>query len=145
MDIVFNHSLLQLHHPFTYIFHCDLLAPFNGWLWISASVSVRCWQRLSEDRHIRLLFASMSQHQQQCPFWCLQMSGWPFLQPLLHIYSCISIDTDNSDLIRDGWVSHPYTVVMSIYCRWCLQVQFHCCCWCWLMSSLLSPENLLHP
>jgi len=52
----------------------------------------------------------MSQHQQQCPIWCLHISVWPFLQPLLHIYSCILIDTDNSDLIRDGWV------VPSLHC-----------------------------
>ena len=36
------------------------------WLWVSASVLVRCWQSLSESSHTRLLFASISWHQQQC-------------------------------------------------------------------------------
>jgi len=55
---------------------------------------------------------------------------------------CISIDTDNSDLIRDGWVSHPYTVVMSIYCRFILTVVVYVvqCHQCWVQGTCRIPS-----
>ena len=36
----------------------------NGWLWVSASVFVRCWQSFSGDSPTGLLSASSSWHQQ---------------------------------------------------------------------------------
>jgi hypothetical protein len=38
----------------------------NGWLWVSISIFLRIWQRLSGDSGIRLLSASTSWHPQQC-------------------------------------------------------------------------------
>jgi hypothetical protein len=42
----------------------DPWAQSNGWLWASASVFVRLWQRLSGDSHIRFPSASISLHPQ---------------------------------------------------------------------------------
>ena len=73
------------------------LAQSDGWLWVSASVLVRCWLNLSENSHTGLLSASFLGICKCVGVWCLQTEwipksgglciAWPFLQSLFQFLS----------------------------------------------------------
>jgi hypothetical protein len=86
-------KLLQLLHSFLELLHWGPCAQSNGWLQASTSVFVKLWQSLPGNSYIRLLLGSTLASTIVSGFGvCMWdgflggvVSGWPFLQSLLHI------------------------------------------------------------
>ena len=75
------------------------------------------------------------------------MSGWPFLQSMLHFYLCNFFRQAQFWAKNFKKVGGPMSqlVAISIYWRWSLQVS-PLYCWAFqIRSSLLSPGSLSHP
>ena len=86
-------ALVQILQSFLYLLHWGSFALSNGWVRATTSVFVRYWQSLSGDSNIRLMSASTSTIVSgfgDC-IWDGYpggtVSGWSFLQSLLHILS----------------------------------------------------------
>jgi len=74
------------------------------------------------------------------------ITGWPFLQSLLHFCPWISFKQEQFWVksLKVGWWPLAFTGG-PIYWRWPLQVPFLHCWAFWLRSSPLSPGRLSHP